>query len=75
MTRKLRSLALTVGFLGSLGAAHARTVMRVLLAVVCRRVGRVGLVSKRDRVEHTAAYDRQLGYDELVLRFEPPVPA
>jgi cytochrome P450 len=57
-----------------LGAAHARTVMRVLLAVVCRRVGRVGLVSKRDRVEHTAAYDRQLGYDELVLRLEPPEP-
>jgi len=57
-----------------LGAAHARTVMRGLLAVLCRRVGRIGLVSKRDRVERTAAYDRQLGYDELVVRLQPVAP-
>jgi cytochrome P450 len=58
-----------------LGAAHARAVMRALLAAVCREVGGIDLVSKRDRVEHTTAYDRRLGYDELVLRFEPPIPA
>ena len=51
-----------------LGAAHSRTVMRVLLTLLCRRVRRIELVSKRDRVEHTAAYDRQLGYDSLVVR-------
>jgi cytochrome P450 len=51
-----------------LGAAHARTVMRTLLSLLCRRVRRIELVSKRDRIEHTAAYDRQLGYDSLVVR-------
>ena len=54
-----------------LGAAHARTVMRTLLARVCERVRRIELVSKRDRVEHTAAYERPLGYDALVVRFRP----
>jgi cytochrome P450 len=51
-----------------LGAAHARTVMRTLLELLCKRVGRIELISKRDRVEHTAAYDRPLGYDSLVVR-------
>ena len=51
-----------------LGAAHARAVMRVLLAQLCRKVDRVELVSKVDRVEHTPAYDRRLGYDALVVR-------
>jgi hypothetical protein len=37
---------------------------------LCERVARIGLVSKRDRVEHTTAYDRRLGYDELVVRLE-----
>lgn len=54
-----------------LGAAHARTVMRSLLGVLCRDVDRIELVSKRDRVERTSAYERQLGYDELVVRFVP----
>lgn len=54
-----------------LGAAHARTVMRVLLGLLCRRVGRVELISKRDRVEHTPAYDRPLGYESLVVRMHP----
>ena len=57
-----------------LGAAHARTVMRTLLARICDRVGRIELVSKRDRVEHTAAYDRLLGYESLVVRFLPHGP-
>jgi cytochrome P450 len=54
-----------------LGAAHARTVMRVLLGLLCRRVSRIELVSKRDRVEHTPAYDRPLGYESLVVRMHP----
>ena len=52
-----------------LGAAHARTVVRTLLEVLCRRVGGIDLLSKRDRVEHTTAYDRPLGYESLVVRF------
>jgi cytochrome P450 len=54
-----------------LGAAHARTVVRTLLAVLCRRVGRIELVAKQERVEHTAAYDRPLGYESLTVRFRP----
>jgi len=54
-----------------LGAAHARTVMRVLLGLLCRRVSRIELISKRDRVEHAPAYDRPLGYDSLVVRMHP----
>ncbi|MEI6241367.1 MAG: cytochrome P450 [Planctomycetia bacterium] len=52
-----------------LGAAHARTVMRTLLERLCRHVERIELVSKADRVEHTTAYDRPLGYESLVVRF------
>jgi len=51
-----------------LGAAHSRTVMKALLGALVTRVGRIELVSKRDRVERTAAYERRLGYDELVVR-------
>jgi cytochrome P450 len=54
-----------------LGAAHARTVMRVLLSVLCRRVSRIELLSKKDRIEHTPAYDRPLGYESLVVRMHP----
>ena len=55
-----------------LGAAHSRTVMKALLGTLCRRVGGMELVRQRDRVERTAAYERRLGYDELVVRFLPP---
>jgi cytochrome P450 len=54
-----------------LGAAHSRTVMKSLLGALCRRAERIELLSKRDRVEHTAAYDRTLGYDELTVRMHP----
>jgi cytochrome P450 len=54
-----------------LGAAHARTVVRTLLAVLCRRVGRIELVASEGRVEHTAAYDRPLGFESLTVRFRP----
>jgi len=54
-----------------LGAPHARTVLRTLLAGLCRRVERISLLSKQDRVEHTPAYDRQLGYESLNVRLVP----
>jgi len=53
-----------------LGAAHARTVVRALLAVLCRRVGGIRVLDKRDRVERTTAYARPLGYETLTVRFE-----
>lgn len=51
-----------------LGAAHARTVMRTLLARLCTRVERIELIAKVDRVEHTPSYDRPLGYESLIVR-------
>jgi cytochrome P450 len=51
-----------------LGAAHARTVMRTLLERLCARVSRIELISKVDRIEHTTAYDRPLGYESLIVR-------
>ncbi len=54
-----------------LGAAHARTVVRTLLEVLCRRVAGIDLVAKQERVENTAAYDRPLGYESLTVRFRP----
>ena len=54
-----------------LGAAHSRTVMKSLLGALCRRVEKIEMVAKRDRVERTAAYERTLGYDELTVRMIP----
>ncbi|NBV45232.1 MAG: cytochrome P450 [Planctomycetia bacterium] len=54
-----------------LGAAHSRTVMKALLGRLCRRVERIEVVARRDRVERTAAFTRRLGYDELVVRMIP----
>jgi cytochrome P450 len=54
-----------------LGAAHSRTLMKSLLVALCQRVERIDLISKRDRVEHTAGYDRTLGYDALTVRMHP----
>jgi hypothetical protein len=42
--------------------------MRTLLGRLCCHVGRIELISKVDRIEHTSAYDRPLGYDSLVVR-------
>jgi len=54
-----------------LGAAHARTVLRGLLGLLCRHVRRIEPVSRRGRVERTAAYERPLGYESLVVRMHP----
>ena len=54
-----------------LGAAHSRTVMKALLGRLCRRVERIEVVARRDRVERTAAFARRLGYDEFVVRMIP----
>ena len=54
-----------------LGAAHARVVMRSLLAGLCASVERIELVSRVDRVERMSGYERPLGYESLVARFIP----
>ena len=54
-----------------LGAAHSRTVLRALLAVCCDEVGGIRVLEARNRVEQTAAYDRPLGFDSLLVAMEP----
>jgi cytochrome P450 len=54
-----------------LGAAHSRVVLRTLLDRLCDRVARIRLVEARPRIERTQAYERPLGYESLVVAFEP----
>lgn len=53
-----------------LGAPHARLILRTLLKLCCDQVKRIHLISATERVEHEVKYDRTLGYDSLVVRFE-----
>jgi hypothetical protein len=46
-------------------------VLRALLAVCCDEVRSIRVLEAHDRVEHTAAYDRQLGFDSLLVAMEP----
>ncbi len=57
-----------------LGAAHARTVMKAVLMLLCEQVGEMRVLAKRDRVERTSSYERPLAYDRLEVAFEPAVP-
>ncbi len=57
-----------------LGAAHARTVMKAVLMLLCEQVGEMRVLAKRDRVERTTSYERPLAYDRLEVAFEPAVP-
>ena len=54
-----------------LGAAHSRTVLRALLAVCCDELRSIRVLEAHNRVEHTAAYDRPLGFDSLLVAMEP----
>jgi len=54
-----------------LGAAHSRTVLRALLAVCCDEVRSIRVLEVQNRVEHTVAYDRPLGFDSLLVAMEP----
>lgn len=52
------------------GAAHARLVLRTLLRFCCERVAKIRVIEKVERVEREATFERQLGYDRLVLSLE-----
>ena len=54
-----------------LGAPHARLILRTLLRFCCERVKTITILDARERVEHEAKFDRQLGYESLTLRFTP----
>jgi len=53
-----------------LGAPHARLILRTLLKLLCEKVKSIHIVKAEERVEHEATFDRTLGYDSLIVRFE-----
>ncbi len=54
-----------------LGALHARVLLRTLLLKLTQRVATVSILSATERIEKTAGYERQVGYDSLSVKFTP----
>jgi len=54
-----------------LGAPHARLLLRTLLQKCVELVGSLEVVSAETRTETEASYQRQLGFESLVLKFSP----
>ncbi len=54
-----------------LGAAHARLVVRSLIAILCERVERIETLAVADKYENESSYRRRLAYDRLSVRFFP----
>ncbi|MEY3895026.1 MAG: Biotin biosynthesis cytochrome [Verrucomicrobiota bacterium] len=54
-----------------LGALHARLLLRTLLLKLTSRVATISVLSATERIEKTAGYERQLGYDSLSVRITP----
>ncbi len=52
-----------------LGAAHARLIVRSLIATLCERVGRIETLAAEDKYENESSYRRRLAYDRLTVRF------
>jgi len=50
------------------GAAHARLIIRTLLQKVCERVASLEVLEAQPKVEREPAYDRQVGYEVLVMK-------
>jgi cytochrome P450 len=59
-----------------LGAAHARLLVRTLLAKLCDRVERITVLEAHQEIERAERYQRAVGYERLRLkltpRLEPP---
>ncbi len=54
-----------------LGALHARVLLRTLLLKLTQRVATISILSATKRIEKTAGYERQVGYDSLSVKFSP----
>lgn len=52
-----------------LGAAHARLVVRSLIAILCERVERIETLAVADKYENESSYRRRLAYERLSVRF------
>jgi cytochrome P450 len=58
-----------------IGAPHARLLLRTLLERCVHRVRRIAVLEARERVEVEKAYERVVGLESLVVRFESLQPA
>ena len=50
-----------------MGAPHARLLMRSLLETLCEKVERIDILEIVPNIEKAAAYERQLGYERLLV--------
>jgi cytochrome P450 len=53
-----------------IGAPHARLLLRTLLERCVHRIRRIAVLEARERVEVEKAYERVVGLESLVVRFE-----
>lgn len=53
------------------GALHSRVLFRILLAELAARVGSVRVVEMVRQVESVGPFERQVGFDKLVVQFTP----
>ena len=53
-----------------LGAPHARTVVRILMKVLCEKVGGIVKLGQQEKVERENVYHRAFAFDSLTVRFE-----
>ena len=54
-----------------LGAPHARLIVRVLLATLCRKIHRIEVLESVDLLEQEACFTRKVGFSKLRLRLLP----
>jgi cytochrome P450 len=54
-----------------LGAAHARLVVRTLLAKLCEKVASIEVLEAEDQLEREAMFTRKVGHTKLRLRMRP----
>lgn len=57
-----------------LGAAHARLVVRTLIAALCDQVGSIEILEQTWKHETEPAYDRRLAAETLRVKFRAPGP-
>lgn len=53
-----------------LGAAHARLIVRTLLAELCKKAGRIRILESTDHLECESMFTRKVGYRTLKVRME-----
>ena len=53
-----------------LGAFHARLIIRELIKQVSESVRKIIVLAETPHIERTADFERQIGYERLVVRFD-----